>query len=45
MNEIFLKKEYCKINQINFIEIPYLDFDKLSEEYIKEVINNVGSCN
>ena len=41
----FLKKEYCKINQINFIEIPYLDFDKLSEEYIKEVINNVGSCN
>lgn len=33
-----LKKEYCKKNNIKFIEIPYTDYDKLDEEYIKEVL-------
>ena len=33
-----IKKEYCKNKQINFIEIPYYDFNKLNKEYIKEVV-------
>lgn len=32
------KKEYCIKNNIKYIEISYLDFDKINEEYIKEVV-------
>lgn len=34
------KKEYCKQNQIPFIEIPYWDYEKISEDYILEKMNN-----
>lgn len=29
---------YCKENNIKFIEIPYWDYDKISESYLKEKI-------
>lgn len=38
-----LKKEYCKKNNIKLIEIPYWDFDKINENYLKEKI--YGNCN
>lgn len=34
-----LKRQYCKHNNIQLIEIPYWDYDKLSEEYILERLN------
>ena len=30
-----IKKEWCKKNNIKLIEIPYWDFDKINEDYIK----------
>lgn len=33
-----LKKEYCINNQINIIEIPYWDYNKINEEYINEKV-------
>lgn len=30
-----IKREWCKENSIKLIEIPYTDFDKLNEDYIK----------
>ena len=39
------KRDYCKLNNIRLIEIPYLDFNKLNEEYLREVINNGDSRN
>lgn len=33
------KKEYCNQHQIPFIEIPYWDYDKLSEDYILKKLN------
>ena len=30
-----MKKEYCKKNNINLIEIPYTDFDIISWDYLK----------
>ena len=35
-----LKNNYCKINNIGLIRIPYWDFNKLSEEYLKELLEN-----
>lgn len=32
------KKEYCKENFINFVEISYKDFDKIDSEYIQQII-------
>lgn len=37
------KEEYCKKNNLKLVEISYLDFDKLNEDYIKEKI--YGNCN
>lgn len=37
------KRDYCIQNNINFIEIPYWDYNKISKEYIKEKID--GSYN
>lgn len=34
-----IKKEYCKNNNILFIEIPYNDYYILNEEYIKNKLN------
>lgn len=34
-----IKKQYCKDNNINLIEIPYTDKDKLTWEYLKEKCN------
>ena len=33
------KQEYCQKNNIQLIEIPYVDFKKLSWEYLKEKCN------
>lgn len=33
-----IKKEYCNINGIKLIEIPYTDYDKLDEDYLRKVI-------
>lgn len=38
-----LKREYCLSNNIKLIEIPYLDFNKLNEEYVRQVMYNEGS--
>ena len=37
-----LKREYCKNNGYNLIEIPYWDYEKLDEKYIENIlkINN-----
>lgn len=35
-----MKKEYCNIKNIPFIEIPYYDYQILSWDYIKNKINN-----
>ena len=40
-----MKREFCKRNNIKLIEIPYYDFEKLNEEYIREVICNEDSRN
>ena len=34
-----LKKEYCIKHDLNLIEIPYWDYDKLTIDYLKEKIN------
>lgn len=33
-----LKRQYCKANLIKLIEIPYWDFNKISEEYLLKII-------
>lgn len=33
-----IKRDYCKQNNIKLVEIPYTDFDKIDNNYIKEVI-------
>jgi len=33
-----LKRQYCKENLIKLIEIPYWDFNKISEEYLLKII-------
>lgn len=33
-----MKRQYCKNNNIKLIEIPYYDFSKLNENYLKELI-------
>ena len=33
-----LKRNYCKVNNIPLIEIPYWDFSKLNYEYLKDKI-------
>lgn len=38
-----LKQVYCREKNIRFIEIPYYDFEKINEEYIKGVVYNVDS--
>ena len=37
------KRRYCKIHNLVLIEIPYWDFDKIDENYIKEKLNEY--CN
>lgn len=39
------KKEYCKMQQINFIEIPYYHFNQLDEGYLKGVVLSADSRN
>lgn len=34
------KRNYCKKNKIKLIEIPYTDYDKLSFDYLKELIES-----
>lgn len=34
-----LKKEYCRKNNIPLIEIPYADYDKISVDYMRRVMN------
>ena len=34
------KRQYCKKNKIKLIEIPYWDFDKIDEKYLRELIYN-----
>ena len=36
-----IKNQYAKDKNIPLIRIPYTDFDKIDELYIKERINNV----
>lgn len=33
------KKDYCKKNNIKLIEIPYIDYDKINWEYLKNICN------
>lgn len=33
-----LKREYCKANNIQLIEIPYWDYDKIDENYLKNLL-------
>lgn len=33
-----IKRQWCKENNIKLIEIPYWDFDKLNENYLKQLI-------
>lgn len=33
-----IKKEYCKKHGYKLIEIPYWDYDKLDEDYIKNIL-------
>ena len=35
-----LKREYCKNHNLTLIEIPYWDFEKINEEYIKNILDN-----
>lgn len=35
-----LKREYCKANNYKLIEIPYWDYNKLNEEYIKNILGD-----
>ena len=35
-----IKREYCKKNNIQLIEIPYWDYEKLNYNYLKEKIKN-----
>ena len=34
-----IKNEYCKNNNIKLIRIPYWDYNKIDEEYIKELLS------
>lgn len=31
-----LKRDYCKLHNIKLVEIPYIDFNKITIEYLKE---------
>ena len=33
-----IKNQYCKINQIKLIRIPYTDYQKINIEYIKTIL-------
>lgn len=33
-----IKKQWCKNNNVNLIEIPYWDLDKINENYIKSLL-------
>jgi hypothetical protein len=33
-----IKNEYCLMNNIQMIRIPYIDFDKINIDYIKELL-------
>ena len=32
------KRDYCKKNNIKLVEIPYWDYQKIDEDYLKEII-------
>ena len=32
-----IKKEYCNKNNIELVEVPYWDYDKIDWNYIKEI--------
>lgn len=34
------KREYCKLNNINLIEIPYTDRDKINENYLANLLRD-----
>lgn len=36
-----IKNQYCKDNNIKLIRIPYWDYDKLNEEYLLSLINDI----
>lgn len=31
-----MKRNYCEKNNLLLIEVPYWDYDKLNDEYVKE---------
>lgn len=33
------KREYCQKHNIKLVEIPYIDYDKINWEYLKEKCN------
>lgn len=35
-----IKRDYCKINNINYLEIPYMDFDNI-EQILEKELNNL----
>lgn len=37
-----LKRQYCKQNNLKLIEIPYTDFQKLNEEYILTILEDLN---
>ena len=39
-----IKKEWCKLNDIPLIIIPYTDYKKLDFNYLKDKINSCGGC-
>lgn len=36
-----IKKNFCDKNHINYIEISYVDYDILDDNYILEILNNL----
>ena len=37
-----IKREYCKEHNLRLIEIPYTKLQKLSPEYLSDLINDTG---
>lgn len=35
-----IKKDWCFVNNVNYIEIPYTDYDQINFEYLKERLEN-----
>ena len=35
-----MKRQYCKENNFNLIEIPYYDIDKIDYLYLRKKMNN-----